>query len=362
MKRDSRVTLQINLSPGDIAYARQTVPEIVQSHQRGIEERLAIVDCCRPQRTKFIDPNAKFPEHLFYQRVEEITEIAEAFKRGGYFDRIEYVRPGSELLRRLSSRYLGGIINETHDAGACGLMSYLAAFELADTPFLVHYDADMLLYQAPGFDWVSAALSEMSGMQKVLSSTPRISPMFAGSGMEDAPSRHEGRPFVRAASGWTNDWFSTRCFLMDLGKLSSYLPLISGLNALHMRAAKIAAAFPLPTKPASGLRALLHRPLSVQSASQIPSYLAWRYLSPSYPPGPEIMLFRRVGPAGGKCLTLSSEQAWLLHPASKPQRFLHLLPRIQKSIASNRVPAQQRGYADIDLDAWEKLLNHGDAT
>ncbi len=77
------VTLQINLSPGDISYARLTIPALVLSHRSHVDETLAIVDCCRPQKTKIVDSDRRFPLEKFNQRVEKICEIAESLKEKG---------------------------------------------------------------------------------------------------------------------------------------------------------------------------------------------------------------------------------------------------------------------------------------
>jgi hypothetical protein len=123
---------------------------------------------------------------------------------------------------------------------------------------------------------------------------------------------------IPVKGGWCNDWFSTRCFLMDKEKLNRYLPLIQGRLILET--------------------------------------LAIKYLNRGYPRSPEIMLFQRIGRAGGWRLNLKSEQAWLLHPATKPPRYLELLPKIQQLVMKNQVPVEQKGQADINLSAWEKLF------
>ena len=358
MPTDSGITLQFNLSPGDLDYARQTVRRLALSHQTGIEEKLAIVDCCRPQRTKFVDPDRRFPEAAFYQRVEEISSLAEELKREGCIDRIEYVRPRSSLIATLSSRYLAGAVRETHDAGACGLMAYFAAFELASTRYLVHYDADMILHQSASYEWVKDAVVLMGRLPKALCATPRISPPFAeNSEAADAPSLHEGRPLVAVEGGWLNDWFSTRCFLMDLGKLAHYLPLYQGFELWATRAKRLLAGIPAPVDWGEDPRTAAKHASALMPLLRFAKYFAWRYGNPIYPLSPELMLFRRMAPAGGRCLQLSSKQAWLLHPASKPARFVELLPKVLLAVAAGHVPVAQRGKADIDLEAWESLFD-----
>lgn len=315
------VTLQINLSPGDVAYARATVPPLVEAHRANVDETLVIANCCRPERTKFVDPDRHFPEPEFGRRVEELCRVCEQLQQDGYIDRVVYLRPGDPLLAVLAKKYLRGLVRETHDAFGHGLMAHIAGLEVPRTRYVLHYDADMLLYQAPGYDWSVEARSLMEEKlsSRVLAATPRISPPFHREmGVADAPSLHEELPLIPVEGGWLNSWFSTRCLLLDRQKFSPYLPLLKGWVLVEV--------------------------------------LARKYLRRSYPLSPEIMLFRRVGGSGGLRLNLSSERAWLLHPETKSSRYLKLLPGIQRAIAERRVPPQQRGHANINIPAWEDFL------
>lgn len=314
------VTLQINLSPGDINYAAITVPALAKAHRSNVDEILAIVDCCRPQKTKIIDPESRFPEPAFSQRVEKICAITEELKENGYLDRIVYLYPGNSLQPILSRKYLGGWVNTTHDYGGCALMSYLAAFEETTTRYLIHYDADMLLYQASNYDWSIEAKELIDKQPKAVAATPRISPPFdLEQQLSDAPSLHEAISLTPVEGGWRNDWFSTRCFFMDKHKLSDYLPLIQGKLLLET--------------------------------------LAVKYLNRGYPRSPEVILCKRISGSGGWRLNLKSDNAWLLHPANKLPGYIKLLGQIQEAVLQGKVPAEQRGHADINLSAWEKFFS-----
>ena len=313
------VTLQINLCAGDVGYARQTVPRLVAAHPQ-VAARLAVVDCCRPQRTRIFDPDARMPLDRFGPRLAEIRALAEQFRRQGLFDRVEYLLPQDARFAALARRYVRPWMTETHDYGGCAFMAYWAMLDFPTARFVLHYDADLLLHTAAGFDWAADALSVWSAQPEVLAASPRIAPPgFARTPAEDAPSLHEGRPTVRVAGGWLNDWFSTRCFLFDRERLAPHLPLVRGLEAWELR-----------------LR---------------------RWIDRGYPPGPEQLLFRQLGSRGQRCLHLATERAWLLHPTRKNAEFLTLLPQMLDSIARGEVPPEQRGYADLRLDAWQTFLN-----
>lgn len=321
----SDTTLQINLSPGDIAYAALTVPALSAAHLNTVDHRLAVIDCCRPQATKIVDREARFPEGLFGERVEQISGVAEKLRREGHLDEVAYLRPSDPLLATLAQKYTGSWVCETHDYGGCGLMSYFAALELPRTRYVLHYDADVLLHQRTGFDWGGHGRRLMAGDRRIVAVTPRTSPPFATEmNLPDGPSRYEELSHQPTEGGWLNTWYSTRCFLVDRERLAPYLPLVQGRMLLET--------------------------------------LAVRCLNRGYPRSPEIMLHRQVGLRGGLRLTLSTTAAWILHPLTKPPRYLELLPRIASAIARGDVPLVQRGNPEVDLAGWERYFHDSGST
>lgn len=312
------VTLQINLSAGDAAYAEHTVPRLVRAHP-GAAYRLAVVDCCRPQRTRIFDTDARLPQAVFGPRLARIRELANQFLHEGLFDEIVWLEPDSPHFATLARRYCRPWMTETHDYGGCAFMGYWAALYFPRTRYVLHYDADICLHQSAGFEWAAAALRALPNYQQVIAVTPRISPPgFAASPEADAPSTHEGRPLEVVADGWLNDWFSTRCFLFDREKLAPELPLVRGRRTLE--------------------------------------YFLRRLIDRGYPIGPESLLFQVLGGRGLRRLNLRDDRAWLLHPNSKPPAYLALLPRLLDSAAAGQVPIAQRGHSEIDVPAWTEFL------
>lgn len=308
------LTVQVNLSPGDLPYAELTVPRLLCAHPEA-RRRLLVVDCTRPQRTKIVDPESRFPEPAFTEKTGRLVQLAESFKERNLADDVVYLRTGDDTIQQLSQKYLAGRLDCTHDYGGCALMAYLFALEAPTTRYAVHYDADILLYTRAAFDWTREAIDVMSGSGKIVAATPRISPPFTTVGSTiDAPSRREVRRLERVANGWLNDWFSTRCFLIDRVKLSQYLPLLRGRIYLET--------------------------------------LLVKWLNRGYPRSPEILLFRTVGGSGGRRLNLMSDLAWFIHPSDKGGRFLALLPRILEKIVVADVPDEQCGEPELLLDAW----------
>jgi hypothetical protein len=312
------LTLQINLCAGDAGYAPLTVPALVRAHPEA-GHRLAIVDCCRQQHTRIFDPETRAPLASFQERLGRVRTLAEKFRREGLFDEVAYLEPGDPRFRDFAGKYARPWMTETHDYGGCANMAYWASLELPRTRYLLHYDADLLLHQDPGCSWVGEALALLPTQPQAIFALPRISPPgWAATPAEDGPSCHEGRPPTPVAGGWLNDWFSTRCFLLDRERLEPRLPLVRGPKILEYR-----------------LRRLLDR---------------------GYPPGPEHLLFRELGGRGWRTLNLSDPHAWLLHPTRKDAEYYRLLPGIMAAVAVGRVPAGQRGHADLRLEDWAEFL------
>lgn len=320
------VSLQINLSGGDIAYAERTVPALVSAHRAHVREVFLVVDCVRPQRTQMIDPDRRFPKGVFDERVASIRRIARGFVDSCLVDRAVYVEEGSPKNAALVKKYAGWPIRETHDCYGCGLLSYLYAFNECRTPYLLHYDADMLLYQAPGYDWSRDARAQLMADSRGISATPRVSPPFAEAlQRQDAPSLQATHPELRPVGQvWHIPWFSARCFLIDLDRLRRWLPL-----------------------------------LSVRLPRYFVEVCVRKMLARGYPPPTEVLIHRRAQHHGAYRLDLVSPDAFVVHPNDKSQRFLELLPAIQAAVQRGHVPVDQAGWENLRLDEWEKVAAHG---
>ncbi len=312
---DTDYTLQINLSPGDVRYAELTVPALIRAHPDA-SERLLVVDVCKPQRTGIVDPEKRFPEPAYSQRVARIREIASNLLAAGMVDRVELLEPEFSLRRRLSEKYLANVVQETHDYGGCALMAYLAAFELCNTPWLLHFDADMLIHRSTDHSWVSEASREVAQNPDLIAASPLSSPPLAEA--QSLPSQGEKLAHRPHPAGWLSHWFSTRCYLFQMEKLKQQLPLLQGRILWETRFAK--------------------------------------WLRRGYPRSPEIMLFRRMQSAGKFRLTLHDQHTWLLHPIDKSDRFVRFLPDMLSSVENGHYPAAQAGHQDIAMSAWEEFL------
>lgn len=313
----NQFTFQVNISPGDIMYANITVRELAKQHL-SIPNRLLIVDCCKPQKTKIINPSQRFPEPEFSFKIEAICILANQLLKENLFTKVYFLKPGDELFKKISKKYLNNIIKDTHGAGGTAQMAYWAGIELASTRYVIHYDGDMILHQETGFSWWEEATSKMNSEDNVIMAIPRNSPPTELT--LNLPTYFEGTEIIQKDDYWLHNWFSTRIFVIDKLRLQKYLPLVTGKLYLQLL-----------------LRKILFR---------------------AFPLDPEIILFRKLGLAKSqRRLILKSTKAWTLHPLTKPLEYINFLPQIYSKINNNIVPKNQLGKEDIELKEWINFLN-----
>lgn len=310
------ITLQINLSPGDINYALQTVPILVAAHSN-ISNRMLVVDCCRPQKTTMFDPDKRIPLEVFNTRVIRLLEIVEQLKIECDFSEIVFLyENNSDLYKKMSQKYLAGLYDCTHSAGGTANMSYWVALDSPNTKYILHYDADILIYQKKDIDWVQCALNIMESKEEVVAAVPRLTPPVGNNKNQfNFPAHHLKE---ESESYWIDDWFSTRHFLIDKKRLESYLPMVRGSIKIEL--------------------------------------LARKWLRRAFPRDPEILLHKTVGGNGGRRLMLKNEDVFLLHPNHKGDLFYELLPSLLASINEGKTPIAQQGVEDLILEAWQDFF------
>jgi hypothetical protein len=310
------ITLQINLSPGDVDYANFTVPALINHHPEA-EEIILVIDLCKPQRTKLVKPSIRFPEPQYSRNKIKIVEIAKTIASKHSNCNIYCLESNDSIIKKLGDKYLGGWYFNTHDYGGCANMSYWLGFELPKNDLIIHYDGDIILYQKPNFAWTKQAIKLMYENKDVVASCPRFNTPFENSNI--FPSNNHGVPFEKRNNCFVDNWFSTRCLLIDRKRFEEYLPFMSG-------------------------RILVET-------------LAVKYLNRGFPRSPEIILHRKIGGNNGKRLILDSFDSWMMHPHSKPVEFINNIEKIMNYVHRGQYPADQ-SKDDFELDKWLNMINN----
>ncbi len=355
------ITLQINVCAGDLAYLDLTVPALVATHRADVREVLIVADACRPQSTPVLHAPSRFPAADFATKIARLREICARWLNSGLVDRVDWLEPWSPRTPELNRRYLGRATPWTHDHLGHALTAYFAGWDSPRTRYVLHFDADVLLYQQPGYSWLRSAVVAMEAAPLVLASSPRLSPPKSGPDSPLVDQNIAGNgwqpmwPLVPSVAGWTSPWITTRCHLLDRERLARYLPLAPRgrpiaetfdevLNRLLFPLYNVRAWIADPARPPTRL------------SERIASRIARRMIPP-FPLPPEVLLHENALQSGFECLYLGDPRAWYIHPDSKPPEVLSLFPLLVASVKSGRVPASQLGFTGIRPGDWAGFGN-----
>jgi len=350
------LTLQINLCPGDVAYCEALVTAMVAAHRPRIAEAVAIIDCCRPQSTAWVDIDQRIPTAAFAANVKRINEIAASLVGAGVIDRCVHLRPEDAILRELGAKYFGVATTVTHDHLAHAFLAYFAGLDAARTRFVAHYDADVFLRQPAGRDWAADACSLMEERGDVLAVSPRICPPPTNPRDMITPGPHSAWSdywmLDRQEYGWRSDWISTRAFCMDLERLKPLLPLTpaADLGKTRRQLALTGALTPIVTS------AWWHRTCGQPSlVGRITARLRINHIPPA-PLPPEVLFQKLLRRTDLVSVYLDDPEIWITHPDTKPREFLAILDPLLRAVTKGKFPEEQRGCGSLRIDAWTDFL------
>lgn len=347
----SDVTLQINLCAGDLAYAERTVSALVATHRPDVREVVIVADACRPQSTPVLHAASLFPPAEFAARVARLRALCAALQSAGVADRVVWLEPDPAALRALNEKYSGIATPRSHDHLGHAFSAYFLGWESVRTRYVAHFDADILLWQQAGFHWLPAAVAALGHDPTLVGVSPRIAPPPDGDEMIQVAASGSGWlpswPLERVAGGWRSPWFSTRCHVIDRQRLAAVLPLRSARGpAAERRAATLDG----------WLSPLFKAGLFTRGPRRVMRALAARI--PPFPLPPEVLLHEHAQARGYGCLYLDDPRAWFIHPDTKPEIFLRLLPRLLETAGRRgECPAAQRGVSGVQFAAWETFSN-----
>lgn len=355
----SDVTLQINVCAGDLAYADVTVPALIAAHRADVADVLIVADACRPQSTPVVHSPSRFPAPAFGVRIAALRRMCERWLAEKIVDRIEWIEPAAKQIAVLNRRYLGHDTDWTHDHLGHALTAYFAGWDCPRTRYVLHFDADVLLHQAPSFRWLETAIGALARSPRALAASPRIAPPDPD---DDAPlfdSRipgngwQSGWPLIRSAHGWSSPWFSTRCHLLDRARLAEQLPLSSPAGP---RSDAVSAWVNRCLFPLYNFKQWIRNPAGAPSglADRILSRIARRVVPP-FPLPPEVLLHATALRRNLECIYLGDPRVWYIHPDTKPPELVALLPQIVKRVTAGAVPAGQYGFTGIRCSDWSSV-------
>lgn len=296
-------TLSINICLTDLPFLSHTIPHIVKSCRYPFVERMLVIDTA-PMKGRYRN-NSSLPNMI------ELEKAAQELVNQGYIDTVVKVDYKPKVLISIIKKHLGHSIWETHDFRDAPIYAYLYAYEVAQGDYFLHFDADMLLYQAAGYNWIEAGIEYLKKYPEILTVTPLPGPPDKNLNLkqQEVSYKYDLRGF------FTFKEFTARRYLLDRRRFDDCLPL----------------------------------PLS---------YISWKRRLASYLTR-HSALERWEGMLTNKLLAskyiradIASPKAWTLHALEHGTKFLELLPDIITRIEQGDYPAGQTGDYDLQLELW----------
>jgi hypothetical protein len=316
----------------DVPYMLQTIPHQLRSCNYPFVEKVLAVDTAPLTGDKVSRYNTGSQKDL---------EVAcQRLVEQGVADRIVKIDYEPARVKQIYQKYFGSeqakqMLSHTHNWKGSTVYASLYCIEESATNYFLHFDADMLLHQAPNFDWISEAINLMKSVGTIAAIRPLCgAPHPEGKLFQPNPYLKDERGF------YAHKFFSMRAYLIDrqqFAKLSP-IPLMWKFPPLRSR--------------------LLPPPLQNLSA-KIEGKLRHKK---SYPPQGAIESFepmtsKRLQMTDFVRADLASPQAWTIHPAKHGADFIDALPKLIQLIEQGQYPPEQAGHYDLLLDAWWQLLS-----
>jgi hypothetical protein len=304
MASSDSCTLSILVARTDVPYMTQTIPHIVRSCRHPFVERVLIVDTAPLHKRYRSNPNIGTLEQLrkCCQQLVEQKVVDQAID-------IDYSR---ESCKRLFTKNFGQIVKHTHDHRGYPILGILFALDRSVGRYLLHFDSDMLLHQAAGFDWVGKAVEVMDKHPEVMFCSPLPGPPQSAGQLQQGTARFELDPdgFYRFKQ------FTSRKFLVDKERLNKVLPR----TPLYVPSRR-------------------RRWLSLLTGDS--TLCGWEDMISVMLMGSEYVR-----------ADLASPEAWTLHTPNHGPEFLAKLPSVIERVEAGSFPPGQAGDYDLRLEKW----------
>ncbi|MEM9003635.1 MAG: hypothetical protein AAGE59_08930 [Cyanobacteria bacterium P01_F01_bin.86] len=320
------VSIWILAARTDLPYLHQSIPHLIRTCDYPFIEKVLALDTAPLTGDKL--------QRYGTGSQAEVRQACQALVDAGVMDRIVEIDYDSALVHKIYTKYFGAkqaqqMQGHTHNWKGSTVYASLYCIEQAASDYYLHFDADMLLYQAPDFNWITEAI-------QLLKEVPTIAAIRPLCG----PPHPEGKLFQRRSfekderGFYAHKFFSMRAYLVDRRQFAqlSPIPLSWKCHPFWSR------WLPKPFQP-MGMK--LEGRLRNQSGP-IRGAIA------SFEP----MTSQRMAETEYIRADLMSSQAWTIHPAKHPPEYIEALPQLIQLVEKGVYPEVQAGHYDLDLEAW----------
>jgi len=279
----------------DVSFLPHTIPHLIRMCRYPFAKKVLVRDTA---------PLADaFAQRQNIGTLSQLSACCDHLQSSGLVDEIIDIDYSEERRIQIYRRHFGSDVKDTHGWVGTSIFGYIYSVETADADYLVHFDSDMLLHQKKDRCWIEQGIDVLRRNPDVLVVNPLPGPP------EKDGVLYQMEPYDRDSAGFYRfKGFSSRVFLIDVGRFNRFLPL-------H------------PKSMPGGRLAL------------------W-----------EQMVSDRMIETSSSRADLDSHAAWVLHPNDHRSDFIAALPQIIERVEAGWYPPEQAGYYDLKLGAWMRHL------
>jgi len=288
----------------DVSFMMQTIPHIIRMCNYPFSQKVLAVDTS--------PLSAAYTSRPCIGTVTQMQECCDNLLACGIIDMIVNVDFSKEYREKVYRKHLGKFIRKTHNFRGAPVLGYIFLLEEAKCDYLLHFNTDMLLYQAPDYNWVEEGIRKLRQYPEIACVTPLSGPPT------DDGSLHQKVPYDRDPRGFYRlKEFTSRKFLVAVKRFEELLPL-QVLWKSDIR------------------RSNSHRPAAEEELDRWEKMVSARLRETPY--------FR---------IDIDTCSAWALHSSQNHDHaFVENLPRIIDRIESGWYPPEQAGHYNLLSELW----------
>lgn len=324
------VSLWTLVARTDVPYMLETIPHQIRACNYPFVEKVLAMD------TAPLTGDKRYRYDTGTQK--QLEAACQTLIDRGVMDRIVKIDYNRDLIKTIYTKYFGReqalkMLDHTHNWKGSTVYASLYCLEMAQSDYYLHFDADMLLYQQPGYDWLSEAIAFNETVPEIATLRPRCGPPHP-----ENKAFHPNAFTVDERGFLAHKFFSMRTYLVNRDRFAELSPI--PLMWHHQPLLSRHLATPLQPFFAKVERKIRGTTAPIKGA--IASF--------------EPMTSERLKATKYVRADLISTQAWTIHPPQHSAEFIEQLPFLIKAIEQGKYPLAQAGHYDLRLEEWQDLL------
>lgn len=306
-------SLSLLVARTDIPFMMHTLPHLVRMCRYPFVDRMLVMDTSELAGDYLKRPGIG--------SLEQLRSCCQQLKEQGVVDRVVELDLSKAYRDRIYRKHFDRHVQETHNYRGAPVLGYIFCIEEAKGDYVLFFDSDMLLYQAPHYNWIETAIELMEHSPELANVLPLAGPPSDQGGLayQRANCQYDPTGFYRLKR------FTSRRFLVDRKRFDQLLPLqVSWLPSRRK-----------PRWMPAQLETTLAHFTGKGGLARWEDLMTQRFEATSF--------FRA---------DLATPKTWTIHPWGHGEDFIQALPDIIQKVEAGWYPPEQAGQYDLQLKYW----------